>query len=58
MPQAVAKAIRDFEEANDHVVDCIHAFVNFGEEILPALARVKNTRRIARQGDVGPSRAV
>jgi phage/plasmid-associated DNA primase len=31
MPVAVAKATRDFEEANDHVAEFIHACVDFGE---------------------------
>ena len=40
MPQAVANATREIEEANNHVVEFIHACVNFGEGYAVPLAGV------------------
>lgn len=55
MPEAVAKATRDFEEANDHVAEFIHSCVDFG-----ATYSVPKGVQGApgRQGDDGRSRAL
>lgn len=52
MPPAVAQATRDFEETNDHVVEFIHACVNFGEGRSVPLARVNKKYKAHR----GPRR--
>ena len=50
MPQALAKATRDFEEANNHVVEFIHACVNFDEGRSVPLARVNKEYKAHRGG--------
>ena len=50
MPLAVAKATRDFEEANNHVVEFMHACVNFGEGRSVPLVRVNKEYKAHRGG--------
>jgi putative DNA primase/helicase len=50
MPQAVAQATRDFEEANNHVVEFIHACVNFGAGDSVPLALVNKAYKTHRGG--------
>ena len=50
MPPAVAKATRDFEEANDHVAEFIHACVDFGEGYSVPLAQVNKEYKAHRAG--------
>ena len=50
MPQAVAKATREFEEANDHVAEFIHACVDFGPDYSVPMAQVNRAYKTHRAG--------
>ena len=50
VPVAVAKATRDFEEANDHVAEFIHACVDFGEGYSVPLTQVNRAYKAHRAG--------
>ena len=50
MPVAVAKATRDFEAANDHVAEFIHACIDFGEGYSVPLPQVNRAYKAHRAG--------